>query len=229
MFYICPKKAKIKAFGSVRKLTMTYLVILILRNARDFNFFLRFLKKDILFSYFEAPNFVLLTFVIDFLGKGSGLFLVNIDAKFLTEGSSLGKSSILALGFSSVVLESSFSKDRSIIDLLGLILTKGCRADKCISVVLPLEALFIKLLILSATLPSVRQSDSELLMQTVEILRRLLRFELGFLGGRAGGGDGLRLSVDKNRFLGGKAGGLEVLLLVLSEPSSIDKRLSVDL
>ena len=169
---------------------------------------------------------------MDFLGKGSGLFLVKIDAKFLTEGNSLGKSPILPLGFSSVALESSFSRDRSIIDLLGLILAKGCFEDKCNSVVLPPDvvALFIKLLILSATLPSVRQSDSELLIQTVEMLRRLLRFVLGLLGGKAGGGDGLRLSVDKNRFLGGKAGGLEELLvLVLSEPSSIDKRLSVDL
>lgn len=174
----------------------------------------------------------LLTFAMDFLGKGSGLFLVKIDAKFLTEGNSLGKSPILPLGFSSVALESSFSRDRSIIDLLGLILAKGCFEDKCNSVVLPpdelVAALFMKLLIRSATLPSVRQSDSELLIQTVEMLRRLLRFVLGLLGGKAGGGDGLRLSVDKNRFLGGKAGGLEELL-VLSEPSSIDKRLSVDL
>ena len=63
----------------------------------------------------------------------------------------------------------------------------------------------------------------------------MLRLVLGLFGGKAGGGDGLRLSVDKNRFLGGKAGGLakaefaKHALLVSSEPSSIERRLSVDL
>ena len=71
-------------------------------------------------------------------------------------------------------------------------------------------------------------------MHTVETETLLLRLVLGLLGGKAGGGDGLRLSVDKNRFLGGKAGGLAVVeledaVLVSSEPSSIERRLSVDL
>ena len=68
-------------------------------------------------------------------------------------------------------------------------------------------------------------------MHTVETETLLLRFVLGLLGGKAGGGDGLRLSVDKNRFFGGKAGGLAVeeVDVVSSEPSSIERRLSVDL
>ena len=48
---------------------------------------------------------------------------------------------------------------------------------------------------------------------------------LFFLGGKAGG-DGLKLSEDTKRPLGGKAGGGRFELE--SEPSSIDKRLSVE-
>mgnify|MGYP001417553435 FL=1 len=46
-----------------------------------------------------------------------------------------------------------------------------------------------------------------------------------FLGGKAGGGEGLKLSEETKRPLGGKAGGGG---FELSEPSSMDKRLSVE-
>ena len=46
-----------------------------------------------------------------------------------------------------------------------------------------------------------------------------------FFGGKAGGGEGLKLSDETKRPLGGKAGGGG---FELSEPSSMDKRLSVE-
>ena len=46
-----------------------------------------------------------------------------------------------------------------------------------------------------------------------------------FFGGKAGGGEGLKLSEETKRPLGGKVGGGG---FELSEPSSMDKRLSVE-
>ena len=88
---------------------------------------------------------------------------------------------------------------------------------------------FMNVLILSATDPSVRQSVSLLMMCTVlvEMDTLLLRLEVDLeeeccFGGKMGG---LRLSVDKNRPLGGNAGA--PVLELWSEPSSMDRRLSV--
>ena len=59
-------------------------------------------------------------------------------------------------------------------------------------------------------------------MQTVEIETLLFKFEIGFcLGGKAGG---LKLSVEINLPFGGKIGAE----LELSEPSSMDRRLSLE-
>lgn len=88
-------------------------------------------------------------------------------------------------------------------------------------------ALLIKFLILSATLPSVRQSVSLLLAilyEETDILLFKFPPDNGLcLGGKAGG---LKLSVETKRPLGGRMGALFELLSELS--SSIDKRLSVE-